>query len=70
MLNNILLYNYWWIGNNYGAMLTAYALQKTLLFYSNSKLVDNQRIFNKEINKNYNFYQQFIIFIYTLKTWR
>lgn len=60
MLNNILLYNYWWIGNNYGAMLTAYALQKTLLFYSNSKLVDNQRIFNKEINKNYNFYQQFI----------
>ena len=51
--NKIFICNYWWNCNNYGALLTAFAINKLV---ENSYLVNDLRInFYKAINKKYDF---------------
>lgn len=58
--NNICILNYWWHRNNYGAILTAYALQQLLFDLNYNNLLVNNIIFNeKVVSFKYNFAKKF-----------
>ncbi len=58
--NKVCIFNYWWSAVNYGAILTAYSLQKLVdNFGYDSYLVDNSRKSHLFIYNNFNFSQKF-----------
>ena len=63
---NIFITNFWYAVNNYGANLTAFALQQILNSYGNSVLIDNSDKFeerkDRKISFSYDFKKQNLIY--------
>lgn len=59
MQNNVIIFNLWWCRNNYGAILTAFALQEIIKSFNKNPYsfddfgIGNKKIFGENFSKKY-----------------